>query len=281
MFTSKDIADYYNQTLNHYQNWWQLDKNLAVHYGIWDKNIRSFQDSLINTNRVLMDFASVEDGDKILDAGCGVGGSAFFLAKNKNAVVTGITLSEKQFNYAQKKRTELKLESHVNFKIENYSKTSFDNNSFDVIWAIESITSATSKCDFAKEAERILKPGGKLIIADYFKTNNKLEDTDKLLDSWRDLWSMADFITIDEYKIIFNKYNFIVKNELDVTKEITPTAKRMYWSYILGGPLAILYNTFFKSQRFAETHYKSGKYQYKALKKGLWNYKIILFEKNQ
>ncbi len=279
MFSSRDIADYYNQTLNHYQNWWQLDKNLSVHYGIWDTNTSNFQDSLINTNKVLMNMASIVEGEKILDAGCGVGGSAFYLAKNKKANVTGITLSEKQHLYAEQKCNELGLMSLVNFKIEDYTKTSFSNNYFDVIWAIESITSAPCKKQFAKEAYRILKPGGRLIIADYFKQSNQQHDPDKLLEKWKNLWSMADFLTIDDYKIIFSKYGFKVKNERNVTKEITPTAKRMYWSYLLGAPLAITYNLFFKSQRFAKTHYKSGKYQYKALKKGLWNYSIVLFEK--
>jgi len=88
MFTSRDIADYYNQTLNHYQNWWNLDKNMAVHYGIWDSHTRNFQESLTNTNLVLMNMAFIAHGDKILDAGCGVGGSAFFLAQNKKVIVT-------------------------------------------------------------------------------------------------------------------------------------------------------------------------------------------------
>ncbi len=281
MFSSNDIADYYDQTLNHYKNWWQLDKNLAVHYGIWNKDTKNFHDSLINTNRVLLDIANIKTGDRVLDAGCGVGGSAFYLAKHRQAKVTGITLSEKQYEYANKKCIELGFDTLVDFKVEDYTCTGFDDNSFNVIWAIESITSAPNKTLFAKEAYRLLKPGGKLIIADYFKSSSKQNDPNDLLNKWKNLWSMADFIANTDYKIIFAKAGFNTKYERDVTKEITPTAKRMYWSYLLGGPLAIIYNTFFNSRRFAKTHYKSGKYQYKALKKGLWNYSIILFEKKE
>ncbi len=281
MFTTRDIADYYNQTLNHYQNWWRLDNNLAVHYGIWDNNTSNFQESLANTNKVLMDIAGIEKEVKILDAGCGVGGSAFYLAKKRKAIVTGITLSEKQFAYATQKCKELKLEDQVSFKIEDYTKTNFDDNSFDVVWAIESITSAPDKELFAKEAIRLLKPEGKLIIADYFKANDNQHDPDNLLNSWKDLWSMSGFITMVKYKDIFTKAGFTVKDERDVTKEITPTARRMYLSYLLGCPFALAYNAFHNVSRFAKTHYKSGKYQYKALKKGLWNYNIVLFEKNK
>ncbi len=281
MFSTRDIADYYNQTLNHYQYWWQLDKNLSVHYGIWDSSTKNFQEALINTNRVLTDIAGIKSSDIVLDAGCGVGGSAFFIAKTIKAKVTGITLSEKQFDFAEKKCKELNLSSLVDFKIEDYSNTKFDDNSFSIILAIESITSAPDKELFAKEAIRLLKPGGKLIIADYFKANDNQHDPDNLLDSWKDLWSMSGFITMVKYKDIFTKAGFTVKDERGVTKEITPTARRMYLSYLLGRPFALAYNAFHNVSRFAKTHYKSGKYQYKALKKGLWNYNIVLFENNK
>lgn len=280
MFTSRDIADYYNQTLNHYQNWWGLNQTLAVHYGIWDDNTRNFQESLINTNEVVMEIAAIREGESILDAGCGVGGSAFFLATHRKARVCGITLSEKQHEYAVKKCSELGLDTLVNFKIEDYTQTSFQDNSFDVIWAIESITSAYYKEQFAKEAFRLLKPGGRLIIADYFKSKSEQEDTKYLLEKWRKLWIMAPFLCLTDYKIIFENSGFKLSIEHDVTKQITPTAKRMYWSYLIGGPFAFVYNIFCNPRKFARSHYKSGLYQYKALKKELWNYTILLFEKN-
>jgi len=279
MFTNRDVADYYNQTINHYQNWWRLNHNLAVHYGIWDKNTSNFQESLTNTNKVLMEIADIKEGERILDAGCGVGGSAFYLAIRRNAKVCGITLSEKQHSYATKKCKELGLENLVDFKIEDYSKTKFNDGSFDVIWAIESITSAQDKKSFANEAYRLLRPGGRLIIADYFKSKHGQNDSNNLLEKWRTLWSMAPFLCLSEYKTIFQQSGFKLATERNVTTEITPTAKRMYWSYLIGGPLAVAYNLINKPTPFARNHYKSGLYQYKALKQELWNYSILLFEK--
>ncbi len=281
MDNNQNIAQYYDQTLNHYQNWWRLNNNLAVHYGIWDKNTKGFQDALSNTNKILMEIANIKEGERILDAGCGVGGSAFYLARNRNASVKGITLSEKQLAYAEKKCKELKLESQVSFSIQDYTNTSFDNDSFDVIWAIESITSATDKQAFATEALRLLKPGGRLIIADYFKSNDNQVDNHSLLEKWRKLWSMAPFLTINNYQKIFTENGFQRVLNKDFTNQITPTAKRMYWSFLLGGPLAIAYNIFNKPSQYAKHHYKSGLYQYKSLQQKLWSYNVILFEKQR
>lgn len=176
MFTSKEVADYYNTTQNHYQKWWKLNKNLSLHYGIREEGISSFKQSLENTNRVLMELADITASDKILDAGCGVGGAALFLAQNKDANVTGITLSEKQIELANQSAVRKGLTNKVTFHLMDYTKTSFLSESFDVVWACESVSSVGDKNLFIKEAFRLLKKGGRLILSDFFQTAENQND---------------------------------------------------------------------------------------------------------
>ncbi len=281
MFTNRDIADYYNQTLNHYQKWWKLDRALAVHYGYWDSGTKNIVHALKNTNKMLLEMAGVKKEDKVLDAGCGVGGSAFYLAKTCEAKVTGITLSEKQLEYANRKRDELNLQKLVDFKLEDYNATSFENNTFDLVWAIESITSAPDKRAFAKESFRLLKPGGKLIIADYFRTQDAPPDKDKLLEQWQNCWGLADIMTLKDYFMPFENEGLFPVDKKDITRNIYHSSALMYRYYLLGLLPSVIYNSLHNTSRFARTHYKSGKYQYKALKRGLWEYWIILFQKRQ
>jgi tocopherol O-methyltransferase len=100
MFTKRDLADYYNVTQLHYENWWGLKENYSLHYGIWEDAVDTYAASIINTNRIMMELSGITDADAVLDAGCGVGGAAVYLSSSKNACVTGITLSEKQFDFA-------------------------------------------------------------------------------------------------------------------------------------------------------------------------------------
>ena len=276
-FTNQDIADYYDQTLNHYQKWWKLDKVLAVHYGMWDNTTRTFSEALLNTNRKLASIAKVEGGQRILDAGCGVGGSAFFLAEKFNARVSGITLSEKQYEFAKRKAKELKTDG-VDFQIEDYTDTSYAEDEFDLIWAIESVTSCQIKKDFAHESNRILKKGGRLVVADYFRNPEK-DDPKQWMKKWQDCWSLAEIISLDDYLKIYEREGFNLLSNTDVTREITKSSKIMYQSYLMGALPSMIYNSFHNTSRFAKTHYLSGKYQYKALKSGLWSYRILLFEK--
>jgi cyclopropane fatty-acyl-phospholipid synthase-like methyltransferase len=117
MFTKRDVADYYNVTQLHYENWWGLKENHSLHYGIWEDGIESYADSISNTNRIMMELSAVTDKDTVLDAGCGVGGAAVYLSSTKNARVTGITLSEKQFEFATRLAKEKGVADKVFFHV--------------------------------------------------------------------------------------------------------------------------------------------------------------------
>ena len=277
MFTQKDVAEYYNTTLNHYEKWWKLKTGLALHYGIWTKGIKTFPESLVNTNRILMELSGISDSEKILDAGCGVGGSAIFLIQNKNVLVTGISLSEKQVTYANQRSRQLMLDRKASFYVMDYGKTPFLPESFDVVWACESLSSAPEKDEPIKEAYRLLKKGGRLIMSDFFLTENDIEDKQGLIKKWEKTWSIPGFVSTSTFSEKLKNQGFSISSQVDYTTEILPTSKRMYGAALLGAIPSEIYNLFHpKVSRFAKEHYKCGIYQYKALLAGLWCYKVIL-----
>src|SRR6185295_15365654 len=96
----KNIVDYYAESENAYKDSWDLNNSLAIHYGYWDDKVTSFPQSLLRMNEVMMEAARITANDKVLDAGCGVGGSSIFIAAKLGCSVTGITLSERQMQQA-------------------------------------------------------------------------------------------------------------------------------------------------------------------------------------
>lgn len=275
-FSNDDIAEYYNTTQNHYENWWKLKDAHALHYGIWEEHTKNFTEALINTNKVLADLAQITASDHVLDAGCGVGGTAFYLAKEKGTTVTGISLSEKQLNTANKTASSFNLENRVTFHNMDYCNTSFPDASFDVIWACESMCHAAEKNAFLNECYRLLKKGGRLIISDYFLTPEK-EDNKQLITKWIKTWGVPHVIKEKRFVEFAYQSDFSDVQFFDFTNNIQRSAKRMYRFSLAGMIPSELYNLFNpKVSRFAKTHYKCGYYQYKALRAGLWKYKAVL-----
>ncbi|NNE30314.1 MAG: hypothetical protein HKN16_11805 [Saprospiraceae bacterium] len=96
------IVQYYEQCQIDYELVWHLNSQMCMHYGYWTPSTKTFQDSLLQMNRELISQVNISKNDHVLDAGCGVGGSSIFLAKNIGARVTGITLTPSQVEECKK-----------------------------------------------------------------------------------------------------------------------------------------------------------------------------------
>lgn len=280
MFQQNDIAEYYNTTQVHYENWWGLRKNLSLHYGIWDESTKNFNESLKNTNKTLLKLASISESDRVLDAGCGVGGAAFFINETTKAKVVGISLSNKQLSLANEQAKERGLKGKVEFYNMDFTNTNFESESFDVVWACESVCHAANKADFIKEAYRLLKKGGKLIMSDFFIVDENQIDKNRWIDKWKATWAVPDFVTASFFKDELENKGFSTATVYNYTSNIKRSARRMYFAGLLGGVSSWVYRQYNpKVSRFAKDHYKCGIYQYKALKENLWTYNVIMAEK--
>ncbi len=280
MFEQKDVAEYYDTTQVHYENWWGLRKNLSLHYGIWDDTTKNFDESLRNTNKTLLEAAKISESDRVLDAGCGVGGAAFFVNETTNAKVVGISLSTKQLSVANEQVEKRGLKGEVEFHCMDFTNTDFESESFDVVWACESVCHAADKADFIKEAYRLLKKGGRLVMSDFFIVDENQVDKNRWIDKWKATWAVPDFVTANLFQAKLKEEGFNTVDVLDYTNSIKKSAKRLYNAAMMGSVFSRTYNFFHpKVSRFARDHYKCGIYQYKALKENLWNYNVIIAHK--
>ena len=136
------VAAYYDECEVDYRWFWHLDRCLAIHYGYWDQGVYTLRQALARMNEVLAARSAVEGGERVLDAGCGVGGSAIFLARRLGCQVTGLTLSEAQVKSARANADERGVRQLCSFRRMNYADTDFGDSSFDRIWFLESLCQA-------------------------------------------------------------------------------------------------------------------------------------------
>lgn len=273
----RNIIEYYQVTENAYKDAWDLDKSLAIHYGYMDEKTRNFSESLIRMNEIMMEAAQVIEKDHVLDAGCGVGGSALFLAAQTGCQVTGITLSEQQVERA-KKMTEKKLPgAGIEFLKADYCNTVFADESFDVVWGCESICYAADKLQFIREAYRLLKPGGRLVVADGFIKefgNNEHSDIRK----WLQGWQVNYLETPERFGKFMKDTGFENVYFRDISKHVMHSAKRLYRFYYFAN-IYLLWKKLTFSDHFSwmqKQNIDACRYQYKALRKGLWLYGLTV-----
>lgn len=271
------IAQHYEDCDNSYKHW-GVHEPYEMHYGYWDENVKSHGDSLLRMNQVLGEKMKIKAGDNILDAGCGVGAISIWLAKNyKNIKATGISISKYQVSKAATFAKTHNIDDRTVFLERNFLSTGFVNNSFDIIFSVESFCHAENKLDFIKESYRILKSGGRLIIADYYLTKNKLNFFEKkIMHLFLNGWVVPNIPFKENFLQDIGKAGFKNIEHSDITKNILPSSKIMFKR----GCTGLLVDKFIKHKnkvQYANTI--TCLFQYTALKMKLWNYLIIYAEK--
>jgi len=162
------------------------------------------------------------------------------------------------------------------FEQKDYTNTFYPSNSFDVVWGIESVCYADDKGIFLKEAHRILKPGGRLIMADFFKTENLEKQDTALVQQWANGWAINDFATEEEFRFKLKENEFENIKMINATYAILPSAKKLYRSYFIGALGAKLYGIFRPgATALGKNNVHNAWLQYKTLRKGLWQYQIV------
>ncbi|MFM8735776.1 MAG: methyltransferase domain-containing protein [Pirellulales bacterium] len=153
-----------------------------IHHGLWsaddaararpEVSPRRAQEALTDT---LASLAGIGRGDRVLDVGCGMGGSAIRLARGIGCRVTGITLSGVQRRWAAAAARIQCVGRLATFSRTDAEAADFPPASFDVVWSIECTEHLFDKAAFFRRAAGWLAPGGRVAICAWLAA----EDADR------------------------------------------------------------------------------------------------------
>ncbi len=251
--SKENISKHYDLGNEFFSLW--LDKTLTYSSAIFDEQNKDLSNAQNNKYQKLIDLIKPNNGDKILEIGCGWGGFAEYLGKKYDVKLDCITISKKQFEYAKKRIHECGLNEKVNIEIkdyrdlrdkynsiasiemieavgqnylESYFKTIKNNLSNDGRAAIQAITIDDNIFDRYKTKKDFIQkyifPGGFLpskgIINKYVSENGL---TIKSYDSYADHYSSTLVMWRNEFN---KKWDLIKKQGFDLT------FKRMWEFYL-------------------------------------------------
>ncbi len=276
---SKVIA-YYEATREDYEKAWFDPSNYAVHFGFYDERARRHAQALNNTNRVMAEAAGITAADRILDAGCGRGGSCFWLAANCRAHATGISPVPGQIRDCRDTAARLELTERTTFLEADYTATPFPDRSFTVVWACESVCHAPEKSAFYREAFRLLQPGGRLIIAEYLRSGRPLNARgERQLARWLENWAIPDLDTPTEHLHHLQEAGFVQSQFRNVTPQVRVSLRNLSKKSAQWRAYSKLLVLLDLRSRLQHGNLLGGIYQYRALRSGCWTYQLITAHK--
>ncbi len=125
-----------------------------IHHGYYLTGRESKKQAVEELIKVLAKKSSLKLGSKVLDVGCGIGGTAIWLTENFNCEVTGITISSRQVEMAR--QASVKLLKKPKFMVMDANDMVL-NDTFDVVWAVEVLSHLQDHPNFFRKSRQMLK----------------------------------------------------------------------------------------------------------------------------
>ncbi|MBN8562225.1 MAG: methyltransferase domain-containing protein [Leptolyngbya sp. UWPOB_LEPTO1] len=226
---SEQIQQFYDAASGLWEQVWGEHMHHG-YYGADGKTQKERRQAQIDLIEELLKWAGITKAEKILDVGCGIGGSSLYLAEKFGAEATGITLSPVQANRAKERSRVAQISA--NFQVADALNMPFEDNSFDLVWSLESGEHMPDKQKFLAECYRVLKPGGTFIMATWCHRPTDqvpltIDDRKRLAEIYR-VYCLPYVISLPEYTAIAQEIGLHDIQTADWSTAVAP-----FWNVVI------------------------------------------------
>jgi tocopherol O-methyltransferase len=268
---------YYEDNYADYVDGWSKDH---IHYGFWNEYTKTHEESLINHTKEVLKHLEPQPGDRVLDAGCGSGGSSRYLVENHDVEAVGVMLSPTLLKAANELSQGIPDAKKPAFYLKDFTDTGFENESFDRIFAVESVCQEPRKERFLDEAYRLLKKGGRLVVADFYLLRNNLSETEyRSYREWCDGWFIPDLASMDDFGRMLAAAGFHSIEYFDKTPLIRKSGFMMYDGAKERLPYVFMAHNEGKLPQSRLAHVIATFRQWECIEWGVWGFGIYVAEK--
>lgn len=271
----KRVQNYYTDAQKYFERLWDPT---GLHYGLWTPDVKNREEAILKENEILADLADIKRGDLVGDLGCGIGGNFDSFAR-REANVVGLNIVDKQLTRGKDLIKKRNLGEKANLVKGDYQQLPFLNNVFNALVYSESVEHATDLGILYKEAFKVLKPGGKIVIAATFLGNKKdisPEEARQMLVGQSISGCFNDFRTPEANIEIMKKAGFVDLQNFIMTNLVMKQAEQMTKMCKRALPATKFLVALHLAPPFLIPNNQWGTYQEGLFKSGATSYNILL-----
>lgn len=228
------IRDFYDRSTGLWLETW----GEHMHHGYYGPDGRAntnHRQAQLDLMTELLRWGGIGSAERVLDAGCGVGGSARFLARRFDAEVLGLTLSPEQARQAARLNREAGLGSKVQVDVQDVLQLPPEQHGFDLVWSLESAEHMPEKARLLDVFYRALRPGGQLLMATWCHRDVPpvLQPAERhLLEKIGRFYHLPPLIAVAEYERLARQAGFEAVKTADWTAAVAP-----FWPAVIRSAL--------------------------------------------
>lgn len=215
--TRAEVSRHYDELDDFYRKIW----GEHVHHGLWVTGRESHRTAVRQLVDVVAAEAEIASGDEVLDVGSGYGAAARQIALDYGAHVTAITLSPVQHEYALGRVLPAHNPSYV---LGDWLQNDLPDERFDAVYAIECASHIDDVEHFLREAVRVLRPGGRVVVCAWTATERASErHVRHLLEPICREGRLAHLSTATEYVDAIEKADAVLTEFRDLSTNVSRT----------------------------------------------------------
>jgi len=227
------IAQFYDQSTDLWLDMW----GEHMHHGYYppDGSVSDHQAAQTELIERVLNWGKIEHPQRILDAGCGVGGSARYLAHKYNAEVLGVNLSPVQVERARSLTQKAGLAEGVRFQQRDLLSLTGEDGPFDLIWSMENAEHIGPKREMLQLFHDLLRPGGRMLVVTWCIRDQPPVGTkeQRLLDNLYRIYNLPPMISLAEYQRLASDIGWQDIQTADWSEAVAP-----FWGAVIRSALS-------------------------------------------